>query len=476
MGGNAHAARQHYNITLAILALAGLAYALQQTMILPALPSLQHDLHTTTAWATWLFTAFLLVSAVATPVLGKLGDQYGKEHFLLVSLVVFFVGCVAAIFAWNIWSLIVFRAIQGVGGAVFPLSFAIVNDEFPRDKVASGVGMVSAILGVGGGLGLVLSGVLVDYLSWRWIFVVGAVAVGAAAVLVWRYVPESPIKTPSRVDIPGVVLLSGVLVSFLLGLTEGPEWGWGSAGVLGLFATAAVLLVAWVLVELRVPDPMIDMRMLVQRTVLFTNATAVFTGFAMFGAFVLLPSFMQQEPGPGVPYGFGLSPTATGVYLLPAGVLGFVAGPAAGRIGQRHGSRLPLVLGLLLTAVGISGLALAHAHPWQISMWMVFVGIGVPFAFAAMAKLIVDAVRPTETGVATGMNTVMRTVGSVIGGQVGAAIVTANTIGGTTVPAESAYVAAFWVSAAVALAGALVARAIPGARRATELVAADSIV
>src|SRR6476660_9168338 len=181
MGGNAHAARQHYNITLAILALAGLAYALQQTMILPALPSLQHDLHTTTAWATWLFTAFLLVSAVATPVLGKLGDQYGKEHFLLVSLVVFFVGCVAAIFAWNIWSLIVCRAIQGFGGAVFPLSFAIIKDEFPARRVPGAVGIVSAVFGVGGGLGLVLSGVIVDQASWRWLFVVGAFGVGVAA-------------------------------------------------------------------------------------------------------------------------------------------------------------------------------------------------------------------------------------------------------------------------------------------------------
>src|SRR5437660_10601150 len=131
-------------------------------MVVPALPSLQRDLHTTTAWATWLLTSFLLVSAVATPLLGKLGDQYGKERFLLVSLLVFFVGCVAAIFAWNIWSLIAFRAIQGFGGAVFPLSFAIVFDELPPAKVGSGLGMVSAILGVAGGPALALSVVLAD--------------------------------------------------------------------------------------------------------------------------------------------------------------------------------------------------------------------------------------------------------------------------------------------------------------------------
>jgi EmrB/QacA subfamily drug resistance transporter len=461
--------RQHHNVTLGILALAGLAYALQQTMVLPALPSLQRDLHTSTAWVTWLFTSFLLVSAVTTPVLGKLGDQYGKERFLLISLCIFFVGCVAAIFAWNIWSLIVFRAVQGAGGAVFPLSFAIVNDEFPREKVGAGVGMLSAILGVGGGLGLVLSGVLVDYLSWRWLFIVGAIAVGAAMVLVWRFVPESPVKTPSRLDLPGALQLSGLLIALLLALTEGPQWGWGSPRVIVLFAAAIVLSLTWVMTELRVPEPMIDVRMMVQRTVFFTNLTAVCAGFAMFGAFVLLPSFMQTNPGGSIDYGFDLSPTMTGIYLLPGGLLGFVAGPVAGRLGQRYGSRLPLTVGMVLAAIGIALLALVHAHPWEISAWMVFIGIGVPFAFAAMAKLIVDAVRPIETGVASGMNTVMRTVGSVIGGQVGAAIATADTITHTHVPAESAYVAAFWVSAAVALVGAIVARFIPLRRSAATI-------
>jgi EmrB/QacA subfamily drug resistance transporter len=453
--------RQHYNATLAILALACLAYALQQTMIVPALPSLQHDFHTSTAWVTWLLTSFLLVSAVATPVLGKLGDQYGKERFLLLSLLVFFVGCVAAIFAWNIWSLIAFRAIQGFGGAVFPLSFAIVFDEFPPDKVGSGVGMVSAILGVGGGLGLVLSGALVDYASWRWLFIVGAVFVGLAAIGVWRFVPESPVKTPSKPDPAGAVLLSGVLVTLLLALTEGPDWGWGSSRVVSLLLVSAVLAVLWVRTELRVPEPMVDIRMMVQRTVLFTNLAAIFTGFAMFGAFVLLPSLMQTHPGGDVNYGFGLSATATGVYLLPGGVLGFVAGPAAGRLGTRYGSRLPLILGLVLTGLGVASLAVLHRHPLEISLGMVGIGIGVPFAFAAMAKLIIDAVKPSETGVATGMNTVMRTIGSVIGGQVGAAIVSADTIGHSKVPAESAFVAAFWVSAAIALVGAVLARFIP---------------
>src|ERR671932_667100 len=174
------AERQHHNVTLAILALAGTAFALQQTMIVPALPTLQRDLHTSTAWATWFLTGFLLVAAVATPILGKLGDQYGKERLLVITLAVFFVGCAGAAAAWNIWALIAFRAVQGAGGAVFPLSFAIIRDEFPREKIGVGIGLISAVFGVGGGFGIVFSGLIVDHLSWRWLFIVGAIGIAAA--------------------------------------------------------------------------------------------------------------------------------------------------------------------------------------------------------------------------------------------------------------------------------------------------------
>src|SRR5919201_1818415 len=205
--------RQHYNVTLAILALAGTAFALQQTMVIPALPALQRDLHTTTTWVTWVLTVFLLVASVSTPLLGKLGDQHGKERLLTISLGLFLLGCVGCAVAWDIWSLIAFRAVSGMGAAVFPLAFAIIRDEFPPEKVGVGIGLVSAVFGVGGGAGIFLSGVIVDHFSWRWLFIVGAIGVAAAVVLVHRFVPESPIKTPSRVDVPGATLLSLCLIA-----------------------------------------------------------------------------------------------------------------------------------------------------------------------------------------------------------------------------------------------------------------------
>src|SRR5207253_2048528 len=202
-------------------------------------------------------------------ILGKLGDQYGKERLLVVSLGIFLLGSIAAAAAPGIWTLIAARAVQGAGGAIFPLSFAIIRDEFPRERVGVAVGVVSSVFAVGGGFGLVLSGLIVDHLSWRYLFVVGAVGIGIALVLVQLFVPESPIKTPSRVDVPGGVLLSAGLLCLLLALTEGEAWGWASARVLGLFGGFVVALGAWIQVELRVADPMVDMRMMVRRPVLF---------------------------------------------------------------------------------------------------------------------------------------------------------------------------------------------------------------
>jgi EmrB/QacA subfamily drug resistance transporter len=477
--------RQHYNVTLAALTLAGVAYSLQQTMVIPALPALQRELHTTTTWVTWVLTVFLLVASVATPILGKLGDQYGKERVLVISLLLFLAGSAGAAAAWNIWSLIAWRALQGAGAAVFPLSYGIIRDEFPREKVGVAIGLISAVFGIGGGFGIVLSGLIVDNLSWRWLFIVGAINIALAAVLVDRFVPESPIKTPSRVDGIGAALLSGGLIAMLVALTEGEDWGWTSGRVLTLGVVAAAFFLAWGVAELRVAEPMVDMRMLAIRQVLFTNLTALVAGFAMFGSFVLVPNFVEIPHGLSgatqqlVHFGFDASATKAGLYLLPSSLTLLFAGPVAGLIGRRTGSKWPLAAGLLLVAAAAAWLAFWNDHPWQILVAMAVLGIGVGFAFAAMATLITEAVRPSETGVATGMNTVMRTVGGVVGGQVGAALLAAHTIRGTHgVPSVTGFEVAFAISAVAALVGAGIALLVtpPRLRRRERLAVATTQV
>ena len=287
--------RQHHNVTLAILTLAGAAFSLQQTMVFPALRTFQEAFGSSTAWTTWILTGFLVSGAVLTPILGRLGDQFGKERLLLISLGLFLAGCVGASFAWSLWSLIAFRVVSGAGGALFPLSFAIIRDEFPADKVKVGIGLLSAVWGVGGGFGIVLSGLIVDNFSWRYLFLLGSIPVALSLVLVHRYVPESPIRSPSKVDVPGALLLSGGLISLMLALTEGEDWGWGSPRLLGVLALAVVFFVLWGVVEARSSSPMVDLRMLAHRPILLTNIATLISGFALFSCFVLVPTFVETN-------------------------------------------------------------------------------------------------------------------------------------------------------------------------------------
>jgi EmrB/QacA subfamily drug resistance transporter len=451
-------ARQHHNVTLGILTLAGAAFALQQTMVFPALPTFQEEFDASTAWATWVLTGFLVSAAVTTPILGRLGDQFGKERLLLVSLGLFLAGCLGAAFAWDIWSLIGFRIFAGAGGALFPLSFAIIRDELPADKVKVGIGLLSAVWGVGGGFGIVLSGVIVDHFSWRLLFLLGSIPVALSIVLVHRYVPESPIRSPSRVDVPGALLLSGALLSLMVALTEGEQWGWGSDRLVGLLVGSAVFAVAWVAVELRSTSPMVDIRMLTHRPVLLTNIATMISGFALFSCFVLVPSFVQTASEHG--YGFDASATEAGLFLLPSSVAMLFAGPLAGMVGRRFGSKWPLSGGMLIVSVAALLFAIAHGDPWPVLAASALLGLGVGAAFAAMAALIADNVDPFEMGVASGMNTVVRVIGAVIGGQVAAALLTAQTIGSSPIPAESAFTTTFALSAAAALVAAAVSVSI----------------
>jgi EmrB/QacA subfamily drug resistance transporter len=441
--------RQHYGVTLAVLATAAMAYAVSQTMVAPALPAIQAELHTTTTGVTWVLTIYLLTASIATPVLGRLGDMFGKEHVLVAVLVMFALGSLVAALSHSIGLLVAGRAIQGFAGAVFPLAFGIIRDEFPPERVAQGIGLISATFGIGGGIGLVASGAIVDNLSYEWIFWIALIVTAIAIVCTVLFVPESPIKVPARIDWVGAVLLSLGLGTLLLAISEGPRWGWASLRILGLFTAAVVAFASWVRFELRVPDPLVDMRMMRRRAVWATNLTGLLVGFGMFGSFILIPQFVQAPPNAG--YGFDANVTEAGLILLPSTGVMLFAGPIAGWLGGRLGSRLPLLIGTLLAATAFALIGVAHEHRWELYIGTALMGAGIGFAFAAMANLIVEAVDPTETGVATGMNTIMRTVGGSLGGQISATIVSAHVLAGTHIAKESGYTIAFFLSAAVML-------------------------
>ncbi|MGI9117822.1 MAG: MFS transporter [Gaiellales bacterium] len=456
-------------LTLLILAVAAVSYVLQQTLVVPALPTIERDLNTTNTWGTWVFTGFLLTSAIASPLLGKLGDMHGKKKLLMVAMAVFIVGTVAAALATSIAMLILARALQGAAGAIFPLAFGIIRDEFPPEKVGTGLGTLSATFGVGGGVGLVLSGVILQHLHWSWLFWIGAFPIAIALVLVWRIIPESPIRRPARLDWQGAILLSIGLAAFLVALSEGETWGWLSGATLGVFALSILAFAAWVVVELRIAEPLVDIALMRDRAVLWTNVAALIAGFAMFGTFLLVTTFVQMGAGLPAPmaamidYGFQASVVQAGLYLIPASAMIIIVGPLVGRIEPHVGARMLVMAGMIILGIGGLLLAVAHTQGWEIVVAMALVGTGVGLVYAMLAKLIIDAVEPGVTGIAMGMNTVMRTVGGVIGGQVGAAIISIYAIPGTNglLPAERGFTTVFAIAGVTAIVGAFCCLLIP---------------
>jgi EmrB/QacA subfamily drug resistance transporter len=452
----------HTRAVFIALVLAGMAFALSQTVVAPALPELQRSNHATASSIAWILTGYLLAASVATPIVGKLGDLFGRAKALTLVLVVFAVGSAICALAGSLELLVVGRVVQGVGGGIFPLAFGIIRDTFPKERVATAIGGISATFGVGGGVGLVIAGPIVDVLGASWLFWLGLMAL-PAAYTIWRDVPHEEARPGARVDWLGAALLSGALVSLLYGLSKATEWGWGSGRVLGLTAGGLAVAFVWVLVELRVEQPLVDMRIMRRRPVLMTNITAVLVGFAMFASFLLVPQLAQTPERYG--YGFGATVTGAGFVMLPSTLVMLVAAPWAGRIATRVSSRLPLVIGTAMIALAFVFYAVAHASVWEVAAGGALVGVGIGFAFASMANLVVESVPSEEVGVATGINTIMRSLGGALGAQLVATLLTSKTLAGSAIPAEAAYTDAFIVAGVAAALATLAALSIPEKRR-----------
>lgn len=458
------APRQHYNLTLAVLAVSALAYALMQTMVAPALPEIQRELGASPTSVTWVLTIYLLTASISTPVFGRLGDILGKERVLLMVLVLFGIGSAVAAISASLELLVAGRAIQGAGGAVFPLAFGIIRDEFPPKRVGTAIGLISATFGIGGGAGLVLSGVIVDNLAYEWIFWLGLAATVVAIAATHLFVPESPMKTPTRIDWTGAAGLAAALGCLLLAISRGNSWGWGSGEVIGLLVASSVIFTGWTRFEMRQAAPLVSIPLLRLRGVWTTNLAGLLIGFGMFGSFILIPQFVQAPAGAG--YGFDASVTEAGLFLLPSAAIMLFAGPLAGALGNRFGSKVPLLAGALLCSSSFVLLTVAHSEHWHIYLASVILGAGIGLAFASMANLIVEAVPQQNTGEATGMNTITRTVGGALGGQLAASIV-AGHLATSGLPEESGYTTAFLMSAIAVFIAFLAGLLIPARPRAT---------
>jgi EmrB/QacA subfamily drug resistance transporter len=436
------------NGVLVVLIGACVTFALSQTLVIPALPQIAAEFDASPGAVSWVLTAFLLSASVATPVVGKLGDLHGKGRVLTFVLLVFSVGTVVSALAPSIAVLIAGRTLQGVAGAVFPLAFGIVRDNFPPSRVPGGLALISAVFGIGAGIGLPLSGVIVDNFAIEWLFWIGLIAL-PVAYAAHTLIPPSPTVERVRIDWVGAALLSVALAAILLGVSQADSWGWGSARNVLAIGGGLVLAAVFLWFEGRTTDPFIDLRVMRQPAVATTNLTGFMVGVAMFSTFLIIPAFAEAPTGGG--YGFGASVTVAGLLLFPTAMAQLAAGPIAARFGTRFGFRNVLALGSALTCLGALTMAFAHDHEWELAAAGALVGAGISFALGAMANLIVAAVPQSQVGVATGINTVMRTIGGSFGAAIATAILAGHVAAGSKLPEEAGYTIAFAFSAGAGL-------------------------
>ncbi|MDH6630162.1 EmrB/QacA subfamily drug resistance transporter [Streptomyces sp. LBL] len=453
--------RKSSRLTFAVLAAGAGVFSMLQSLIAPALPTVQHALHTSQSTVTWVMTAYLLSASIFTPILGRVGDLIGKKRTLVAVLVTVAAGCLLAALAPSIGVLILARVVQGVGGALFPLSFGIIRDEFAPSEVSGSISNLSAVIAAGGGVGMVAAGPIVTALDYRWLFWIPVAIVALATLIAVRYVPESPNRAQGQVNWLGAVLLSGWLVALLMPLSQATVWGWGSARVLGLFAAAVVLFALWLAAEARSRSPLIDLKVMRLPAVWTTNTAALLFGAGMYAIWTFLPGFVQTPSSAG--YGFGASVTDAGLLMVPMLVAMFLSGVLSGRLESVLGAKTLLTTGGAFGAVACGFLALWHDERWQIALVAGVFGLGVGLAFASMANLIVGSVPADQTGAATGMNANIRTIGGSIGAAVTGVLVTGR-LQPSGLPYDSGYTHGFTLIAVLCLAAALAALLVPSRR------------
>ncbi|GAA1787526.1 hypothetical protein GCM10009712_38700 [Pseudarthrobacter sulfonivorans] len=444
-----------------VLALSGTVVALMHTLVVPLLPDFPGILGVTGDDASWLVTATLLASAVATPIVSRSADMYGKRKMMVMCLAIMVAGSVLAAVGGSFVWLIIGRTLQGFATALIPVGISIMRDELPKEKMGSAVALMSATFGIGSAMGLPLAGVLYQNLGWATIFWVCAAAGALLLVAVVVVVPESTIRTPGRFDYAGALVLSAALVALLLAISKGGSWGWGSEPVLLLFLAAAVLLAAWVPHELRVSQPMVDLRTSARRAVLMTNVATLLIGFAMFANMLLTTQQLQLPASTG--YGFGLSAITAGLCMVPSGLAMVLFAPISGQMIRVFGGKTALLSGATIMIAGYVGRVFFYDSIASVVIGSAVVSVGTAIAYASMPTLIMGAVPITETASANGLNSLVRSIGTSMSSAAVAAVLTSvtMTIGAQRLPAFDAFKDVFWMAALASAASMLAAVFIP---------------
>jgi MFS family permease len=459
IGSHTSAARAR--LELFVVGVGALMVSLSQSLLVPILPILPAQLHTSVDNVEWLLTSTLLVGAIAVPVFGRLGDMFGKRLMLLVALGALTVGSLIDAITDTIGPQIVGRAIQGASLAAIPLGISLLSSLLPRERVPSAIALISAMLGVGGSLGLPLAGVVAEHSNFHVLFWITAAAGAASFLAIVLIVPEAPSKTGGRIDVVGTILISLGLAALLLPLAQGSSWGWTSPKTVVLLVFALVVLAVFVRVELGVTSPLVDIRATSKRPIVLTNLASTLFGFALFASLIGTASYVEAPRASG--YGFGSSIVVGGMCLLPSGLLMLLLAPVAARIIALWGAKRALVLGALILALGWLLRIIVTGSLWEVVLGSTIVGAGTGIGYAAMPSLINRHTPPAEIAAANGLNSLARSFGGALAAAVGGGLLTISTIkvSGMELPTLGSYQVLFAVCAVSSALAAVAASFIP---------------
>jgi EmrB/QacA subfamily drug resistance transporter len=449
------------NAVVAVLAFAGIVVSLMQTLVIPIVPELPKLLDAPASDTAWAVTATLLAAAVATPVVGRLGDMFGKRRMLLISVVMLIAGSIVCALSDSLIPMIIGRVLQGLASGVIPLGISIMRDELPAERLAGSTALMSASLGIGGALGLPAAALIADNFSWHVLFWTSAGMGVVALVFVLRFVPESRVRTGGRFDLVGGIGMATGLVCLLLGISKGADWGWTSGTTIGLFVAAVVILLAWGWFELRTDQPLVDLRTTARRQVLVTNLASIAVGFAMFAMSLVLPQLLQLPAQTG--YGLGKSMLVAGLVMAPSGLVMMLTAPISAAVSKSRGPKTTLMIGALIVAAGYGINIALMTEVWHFVLAACVIGAGIGFTYGSMPALIMGAVPASETAAANSLNTLMRSIGTSSASAIAGVILAQMTtdFGGYALPSENGFKAVLAIGAGAALLAFVVASFIP---------------
>lgn len=435
-------------LSIGVLGVLALALGTLQSVVEPALPLLQRELGVSPAEGALVGNTLLITGAVITPVVGKLGDRYGGKRVLVRLMAVVSAGGLLASLAPNLPLLLLGQVLQGVMVGALPLSFILVRKHLPKGESQAVMGLVVALFAGGGMVGMLIAGPLAEGLSWHWMFALPTITIIATTLAATRLMPhDPPIRADGGIDWPGVVLLSGTLLAFMLGLVTVTSTDLHPLAVGAIAVLVAALAAGWVAVERRAASPMVDLRMLA-KPAMWNSCVLTFVMTTSSGMVVFLLPQLFAISGDG--YGFGVSTTDIGLFLMPGAIAGAVSDSVGGIAARRFGPRPVFIVGTVVTAATLIALASLHDAEWQLVLAKALTAFAAGVGTTALLAGTATAVEAGDTGVATGLLIVTRVIGVALGAQIGGAILAAGADPITDQPTESAFVTGFAVAGLVA--------------------------